>query len=86
MPAALQWLLGAALGLVVVAVVGIALTASQGPVGGICAGPAAAASLGLWAARLRRDPYYRLMGAAIWTGSALGLVVVGAFIKSQNWG
>ena len=86
MPVAIQWVLGGALGVVVVAVVGIALTVSQGPVGGYCAGPAAALSLGLWSGRLRRGPYYRHLSAAIWASSVLGLIAVVAFIKSRNWG
>jgi hypothetical protein len=86
MPAVLQSLLGILLGIVVVGTVGIAVTASQGPVGGICGGPAAALSLGLWAGRLRRGEYYRPLSAAIGTGSVLALVAVGAFIRSRNWG
>jgi len=86
MPAVLQWLLGVLLGLIVVGAVGIALTASQGPVGGICAGPAATLSLELWAGRLRRGEYYRALAAAIRTGALIGLIAVVVFIRSRSWG
>jgi len=69
-----------------VGAVGIALTASQGPVGGICAGPAATLSLELWAGRLRRGEYYRALAAAIRTGALIGLIAVVVFIRSRSWG
>jgi MYXO-CTERM domain-containing protein len=86
MPAGIQWLLGVPLGLVVVTVVGVAVTASQGAMPGVSAALTAFGVLGLWVIRLRRDGYYRALAAAICTGAAAALTVVGALIKSINWG
>ena len=82
---AFQWVLGLALGVVVVVTVGFTFGASQGPVGSTCGSLAAAAGLALWANRLRRGGYYGHLFAAVWTGIVLGLVVVGLATASVNW-
>ena len=86
MPPAAQWLLGVPFGVVVVVTVSFVLGISQGPVGAVCGGLAAAAGLGLWANRLRRGGYYRHLAAAVATGVALGLRAAGLATAAVPWG
>lgn len=86
MPAAIQWLLGVPLGLVVVTVVGAAGTLSRGPLPGILAALVSFGVLGLWIGRLRREGYYGAMAAAVCSGGAAAIAVVVSFIASINWG
>ena len=76
MPAAVQWLLGVPMGFVVVAVVGGAFTASQGPVPGICAALVAVGVLGMWIVRLRRGGHYGAMAAAVLAGAAVAIATL----------
>ena len=86
MPQAIQWVLGMALATVVVTVVGLLATTSQGPAPGVCGALAAMGVLGLWAVRLHRGRYYRPLAASIVVGAGVAVIVVVACVWSIQWG